>query len=138
VVPSSLTRRLNRPSWRNQLLSRVIAAWLDAPPVIRRHALARVGTITGAHGSSDTEAIDELLEYIMPVFHPTGTCRMGRADDPDAVTDAHCRVRGVEGLRVIDASVMPVIPRANTCIPTMMVAERAVELMKAERSGIEP
>jgi 5-(hydroxymethyl)furfural/furfural oxidase len=133
VVPSSLTRKLNRPSLRNRLLSHAIAAWLDAPAALHRHALARIGHTIDTQATSADAEIDALLDFIMPVFHPTGSCRMGRADDPDAVIDPHCRVRGVDGLRVIDASVMPVIPRANTCFPTMAVAERAADLMKAER-----
>jgi 5-(hydroxymethyl)furfural/furfural oxidase len=121
VVPSSLTRKLNRPSLRNQLLSGVIAAMLDGPAPLRRFALSKVGQRIDPSARSP-EALDALLEHVMPVFHPTGTCMMGRADDPGAVTDSDCRVRGVLGLRVIDASIMPVIPTANTCIPTMMVA----------------
>jgi 5-(hydroxymethyl)furfural/furfural oxidase len=133
VVPSSLTRRLNRPSLRNQFLSRVIAGLLDGPGPLQDYALRQVGTMIDVKGSDADAAIDALLESIMPVFHPTGTCMMGSADDANAVTDSHCRVRGVGGLRVIDASIMPVIPRANTCIPTMMVAEHAAERMRGEK-----
>jgi 5-(hydroxymethyl)furfural/furfural oxidase len=132
VVPSSLTRRLNRPSLRNRLLSSVVAAMLDAPEPVRRLALARVGQRIDPSERS-TQALDALLEHVMPVFHPTGTCAMGRADDPAAVTDPDCRVRGVEGLRVVDASIMPEIPTANTCIPAMMVAEHAAARIGAER-----
>ncbi|MBX6427012.1 MAG: GMC family oxidoreductase N-terminal domain-containing protein [Variibacter sp.] len=134
VVPSSLARRLNRPSPRNRLLSAVIAAMLDGPDPVRRYALSRVGQKIDLEAMA-SEELDALLDHVMPVFHPTGTCAMGATDDPAAVTDADCRVRGVGGLRVIDASIMPVIPRANTCIPTMMVAEHAAARIKAERAG---
>ncbi len=66
----------------------------------------------------------------MLIYHPVGTCRMSdRADD--AVVDSELRVHGIEGLRVVDASVMPVIPGGNTNAPTIMVAERATDLIRA-------
>jgi 5-(hydroxymethyl)furfural/furfural oxidase len=75
--------------------------------------------------SNDQEAIDEIVtKSIAGVFHPAGSCRMGAADDPLAVTDPQGRVYGVEGLRVVDASLMPTLPRGNTNIPTIMMAEK--------------
>jgi choline dehydrogenase len=61
------------------------------------------------------------------LYHPSGTCRMG---GEDAVLDPELRVRGVDGLRVVDASVFPIVPGGNTNAPTIMVAERAADLVK--------
>ena len=64
------------------------------------------------------------------IFHPVGTCRMGRADDPAAVVDSELRVRGVAGLRIADASVMPTITSGNTNSPVLMIAERAAHWLR--------
>jgi 5-(hydroxymethyl)furfural/furfural oxidase len=70
-------------------------------------------------------------------YHPVGTCRMGGRDDPQAVVDSSCRVHGIARLRVIDASVMPVIPRANTNVTTIMLAERMSDIL-LKGGGAEP
>ena len=69
------------------------------------------------------------------IFHPVGTCRMGRADDPAAVVDSRLRVLGVAGLRIADASVMPTITSGNTNAPTMMIAERAAQWLLADTTA---
>jgi len=69
------------------------------------------------------------------IFHPVGTAKMGLPSDPNAVTDARLRVLGIEGLRVIDASVMPTITSGNTNSPTMMIAEKGAQMVLADQNG---
>jgi choline dehydrogenase len=80
----------------------------------------------------ETTAIQDaesLRHSVMHYYHPVGTCKMGPASDPEAVVDPHGKVYGVDGLYVADASIMPVIPRANTNIPALVVAERIASWM---------
>ncbi|XP_073944933.1 ecdysone oxidase-like [Choristoneura fumiferana] len=74
------------------------------------------------------ECMTRTLTY--NVYHPVGTAKMGKADDPTAVVDSRLRVHGVKGLRVVDASIMPTITSVNTNIPVVMVAERAADFIK--------
>lgn len=80
------------------------------------------------------QSFEELSEYVRTtantVYHPAGTARMGAPDDPDAVVDPELRVRGVEGLRVADASVFPNMISVNPCITCMMVGEKAADLIR--------
>ena len=81
-------------------------------------------------GLPDDEAVRDLIRTLsISLYHPVGTCKMG--NDPLAVVDPQLRVRGVEGLRVIDASVMPLIPGGNTNAPTIMIAEKGADMVLA-------
>jgi choline dehydrogenase len=84
----------------------------------------------GAGATSDEDIAEFLRNEVETLYHPVGTCKMG--NDPDAVVDAQLRVRGVEALRVVDASVMPVVPAGNTNAPTIMIAEKAADMIRQE------
>ena len=89
------------------------------------------GGMRGIESFGSDEALDRwLLEECVDCFHIVGTCRMGAVIDRRTVVDSDCRVVGVDGLRVIDASIMPEVPRANTHLTTVMIAEHMSERMK--------
>jgi choline dehydrogenase-like flavoprotein len=90
----------------------------------------------GAEADSDADLADAVRRRVELLYHPVGTCAMG---GEDAVLDPELRVRGVEGLRVVDASAMPLIPGGNTHAPTVMLAERASDLIRGRPPlGAEP
>lgn len=71
-------------------------------------------------------------KYYISVYHPVGTCRMGPEYDPDAVVDSRLRIYGIPGLRVIDASIMPSVPRGNTNAPSIMIGEKGSDMIKED------
>jgi choline dehydrogenase len=86
------------------------------------------GMLIGPASHSDEDILAHVRARVQTLYHPVGTCRMG--DDPGAVVDRQLRVNGVEGLRVVDASVMPTVPRGNTNGPVIALAERAADLIR--------
>ncbi len=84
---------------------------------------------------TDEDLLATARERGTTTFHFMGTCRMGPESDPSAVVDARLRVRGVEGLRVADASIMPTMPSANTNAATLMIGEKAADLIREDARG---
>jgi len=111
-----------------------IARTIFARPALDPYRHAE--TAPGPDVSSDDEIEGYIRATADSVFHPVGTARMG--NDRMAVVDARLRVRGVDGLRVADASVMPLIPSGNTCAPTMMIAERAADFIREDHRAEAP
>jgi choline dehydrogenase-like flavoprotein len=87
-------------------------------------------TLMGPESRSDEDIEAHSRKRMQTLYHPVGTCRMG--DEPTSVVDRELKVRGVEGLRVVDASVMPTVPRGNTNAPVIALAERAADLIRGE------
>ena len=100
---------------------------LQTPELAR---FVRGESLPGPQVQSDDELLDFARRYGVSSYHVDGTAKMGPASDPAAVVDDELRVHGVQKLRVVDASVMPTIPSANTCAATMMIAEKAADLIR--------
>lgn len=110
---------------------------IDAIKVARKIAeakpLAEVITeeyVPGERFQTDEELLDAARKFSQSIYHPVGTCKMG--SDDMAVVDARLRVHGLQGLRVVDASIMPTIVSGNTNAPTIMIAEKAADMIKED------
>lgn len=129
---SDAVRALSVRKPSNWLKTAAAAALFDYAPFARDTLIRRrFGTTERIHAMArDDAAIEEWVKSsVWPGWHVSGTCRLGADGDPMAVLDAKCRVRGVEGLRVVDASIMPSICSANTNITTIAIAEKAADLI---------
>jgi choline dehydrogenase len=159
-VPSvSVVPGLQRPRSRGRLRLRsadpdipptIDLNYLDDPEDLRRIAdgvriawrlmhdghfapmLREIVNLTAEVVNSDSALEAFVRDNCTTIFHPVGTARMGPENDPMAVVDQYCRVRGVAGLCVVDASVMPNIVRANTNVTCMMIGERVAEWMRTQ------
>jgi 5-(hydroxymethyl)furfural/furfural oxidase len=133
--PASYTdkvRKIGVVNDKNRILTAVIAKLLDGPQALRRYMIENfvVEGFTFDQVMTDGDALEEFVKKnTIGVWHASCTCRMGRADDPMSVVDTQGRVKGVQGLRVVDASVFPIVPCANTNFPTLMVAEKIASSM---------
>jgi 5-(hydroxymethyl)furfural/furfural oxidase len=135
AFPASFTdkiRRVGTYNTKNRIITRIGATLMDGPSflrqfIIRGFVMESAGLAKALH---DDDALESYIRHAtVGVWHCSCSCRMGASHDPMAVTDQAGRVRGVHGLRVIDASIFPVVPRANTNFPTMMVAEKIADDM---------
>ena len=124
---------------RNWLLTVGPALLTDGPAALRRRVIDALFATRSplSRALDDDEAMDELVRtFTIGGWHACGTCRMGPVSDRGAVTDpAEGSVHGIAGLRVIDASVMPAVPRANTNLPTIMLAEKLADGILQLRGG---
>jgi len=118
---------------------------IDSIKLVRRiasaPALARYAPeewLPGVSAQTDAELAQAAGAIGTTIFHPVGTCRMGRHADDGAVVDGELRVHGMQRLRVADASIMPTITSGNTNSPTIMIAERAAALMLARAGRVDP
>jgi 5-(hydroxymethyl)furfural/furfural oxidase len=140
AFPASFTdkiRQVGTYNTKNQILTSIGAVLMDGPAFLRQFIM-RGFIMESAELVNALQDDDALETYIrraaVGVWHCSCSCRMGAEDDPMAVTDQAGRVRGVHGLRVVDASIFPVVPCANTNFPTMMAAEKiADDMLRAAR-----
>ncbi len=104
--------------------------------IVAQSALAPynpVEHLPGPQFSSDEQLAKAAGDVGTTIFHPVGTCKMGRRNDPGAVTDPELKLIGMEGLRIVDASIMPTITSGNTSSPTIMIAELGAQMIRAAR-----
>jgi 5-(hydroxymethyl)furfural/furfural oxidase len=133
LPPAMALNQFNKPGLLGITLATAAKLALNAPAPLTRaivNSMIRPGRWFANRNRQTALTDAEILNAAVPMAHPVSTCAMGRADDPMAVVDAQCRVYGFDNLRVVDASVMPRVPSANTNLPTIMVAERAADMIR--------
>jgi len=138
VFPIQFTDRLrllNLKNPANAMKTTALALAIDAVPPFGRYAFSQLTssrTDLASLAAADEALAEHVKTNVAGTFHVSGTCRMGHADDPMTVVDPSGRVRGIAGLRVVDASIMPTVPRGNTNIPTVMIGEKIAAEMVTE------
>ncbi|HYF28126.1 MAG TPA: GMC family oxidoreductase N-terminal domain-containing protein [Baekduia sp.] len=133
--PRILTNSLTEPEDIASMVEGMkIAREVAGKPPLSQSAVREIFPGPGVVDDHDIEA--DIRRRVELLYHPVGTCKIGTGED--AVVDPELKVRGVEGLRVADASVFPIIPGGNTNAPTIMVAERAADLVRGKVRAPEP
>jgi 5-(hydroxymethyl)furfural/furfural oxidase len=132
---SERVRKVGTVNAKNKLLTGLAGIMLDGPSALRTYLIRNF--ITEGFKFEELMADDEACEAFVRkaaigVWHASCSCRMGADGDPMAVTDSQGRVRGIEGLRVCDASIFPLVPCANTNFPTLMTAEKIADTILQE------
>jgi 5-(hydroxymethyl)furfural/furfural oxidase len=135
VNNSHKLHKVGQRNWKNKMLTGALAMLLDGPAALRTYLIENL--VMEGVSLHDLMTDDDKLEaYVraaeVGMRHASCSCRMGSNDDPMAVTDPSGRVRGVAGLRVVDASVFPVVPCANTNLPVLMTAEKMADAILAD------
>ena len=113
-------------------LDRMVKGFKHTRTLLAQPALAGYGgteTAASAGAKSDSQIEEFIRNHADTIYHPVGSCRMGNGAMD--VVDAQLRVRGISGLRVVDASIMPTVVSGNTNAPTVMIAEKAAEMIRA-------
>ncbi|MBG03695.1 MAG: choline dehydrogenase [Rhodospirillaceae bacterium] len=123
-----------RPNYLTDVIDQdtMVGGLRKAREIFSQPALAKyvdIETVPGPEVQTDAEILDFARRTGNTVYHPIGTCKMGT--DPMAVVDPELKLRGLDGLRVVDASVMPLMPSANTNAAVLMIAEKAADMIKA-------
>ena len=129
---SDRVRKIGVVNTRNRMLTAIAAALMDGPAALRHYMIDTfvVEGFTFDQVINDDEALEAFVrKATIGVWHASCSCRMGRRDDPLSVVDTQGRVKEVQGLRVVDASIFPVVPCANTNFPTLMAAEKIADTM---------
>jgi len=136
--PASYTDRVRKigvVNTKNKVLTSIAAALMDGPAALRHFMIDNfvVEGFTFDDVMNDDEALEAFVrKATIGVWHASCSCRMGRADDPMAVVDTQGRVKGMQGLRVVDASIFPVVPCANTNFPVLMTAEKIADAIQSQ------
>lgn len=131
---SDRVRKIGVINAKNRFLTNVISRFLDGPAFLRRAFIERfvVEGFQFQEVMTDDTALEAFIrKATIGIWHASCSCRMGREEDPMSVVDTEGRVKGIEGLRVVDASIFPVVPCANTNFPTLMSAEKIAAGMVA-------